>query len=309
MLKELVVEEIRKKGFVTFDRFVELCLYHPEYGYYTSKRLGNFPGEDFVTAVELTPAFGKTLASYMVKKSKELELPLNVLELGGGKGFLAKDVTDFADVQSYTVLEVREKPAYLKGVNWIKDLSEIGEFSGFILANEFFDAFPFKRVRKINGNYFEVVVKEKGGKLFEDVVTFTGKLPRELEEGEEYPFFVGWEKFIEKLSKVLKKAYFLIFDYGGERTPFQFKAFRKNRLVEDYLDNLGKTDLTASVDFSYLKSLLKNFGFSVISLKPQSSFLLENGIEKFLKPDDVFGALSLFVDMGRKFRVLEASFI
>ena len=308
MLKELLVEETRKKGFLTFDRFVELSLYHPSYGYYTSKRLSGFPGEDFVTAPEASPAFGKTVASYIEKRAQELKLPLNVLELGGGKGFLAKDIVNCVNVCSYAVLELREKPPYVKNVKWIRDLPEVKGFSGFVLANEFFDAFPFKRVFKADGKYFEVVVREKDGKLFEDAVPFSGRLPRDLEEGEEYPFFVGWRDFLVELSKVLDRACFLIFDYGGEEPPFSFKAFRQHRLVEDYLERVGETDLTASVDFSYLIELLESCGFSLVSLKPQSSFLLENGIERFLKPEEVFGALSLLVDMGRKFKVLEVLF-
>jgi NADH dehydrogenase [ubiquinone] 1 alpha subcomplex assembly factor 7 len=304
MLKKIVVKEIRKSGFITFDRFVELSLYHPEFGYYTKKRVKNVLGEDFITAPELTSAFGKVLAFYIKKKSQELNLPLRILELGGGKGFLFKDITDSISVDEYTVLEVREKPNWIDGVNWISSLSDLGEFSGFIVANEFFDAFPFKRIVKRGKKHYEVVVTEDRGFLKEKLIEFEGVVPCSLDEGEEYPLFM-WKDFLWELSEKIKRAYLIVFDYGDSCGELSFRAYRSNKLVNDYLEKIGETDLTASVDFTYLRSLLEKVGFKFVSLKPQSSFLLENGIERFLKPSEVPAALTLLVDMGRKFKVLE----
>ena len=311
MLKKKIVKEIRKKGFITFDWFVELCLYDNEFGYYTKKRTGTSLGEDFVTAPEVSESFGKTVASYLRERAIELSLPLKILELGGGKGFLAKDIVETLNPESYTVLEVREKPEWLKGVNWVKSLKEVEPFEGIVVSNELFDAFPFKRIRKIKGELREVVVKEKNGELYEDTVPFRGKIPCRIEEGEEYCLFVGWEEFLRELSGKLKRGVFLTFDYGGKCIEVagrkSFRAFRKNRLIENYLKYPGETDLTALVDFDYLSLLLEKTGFTVEKLTPQSSFLLENGIEKFLEPGGAPQALMLLVDMGRKFKVLEAT--
>jgi len=311
MLKEKIVKEIRKKGFITFDRFVELCLYDEEFGYYTKKRTGTSLGEDFVTAPEVSESFGKTVASYLRERAIELSLPLKILELGGGKGFLAKDIVETLNPESYTVLEVREKPEWLKGVNWIKSLKEVEPFEGIVVSNEFFDAFLFKRIKNIKGELREVVVKEKNGKLYEDMISFSGKIPCKIGEGEEYCLFTGWKEFLRELSKKLKRGLFITFDYGGRCREISgrksFKAFRKNRLVEDYLKYPGETDLTALVDFDYLSSTLEETGFTVERVTYQSSFLLENGIEKFLEPGGAPQALMLLVDMGRKFKVLEAT--
>ncbi len=311
MLKKKLVKEIRKKGFITFDRFVEVCLYDEEFGYYTKKRTGTSLGEDFVTAPEVSESFGKTVASYLRKRAPELSLPLKILELGGGKGFLAKDIVETLNPESYTVLEVREKPEWLKEVSWVKSLKEVEPFEGIVVSNEFFDAFPFKRIKKIKGELREVVVKEKNGELYEDTVPFRGKIPCQIEEGEEYCLFVGWEEFLRELSGKLKRGVFLTFDYGGRCREISgresFRAFRKNKLVEDYLKYPGETDLTALVDFDYLSSILEEVGFTVERVTHQSSFLLENGIEKFLEPGGAPQALMLLVDMGRKFKVLEAT--
>ena len=171
--------------------------------------------------------------------------------------------------------------------------------------------FLFKRIKNIKGELREVVVKEKNGELHEDTVPFSGKIPCQIEEGEEYCLFVGWEEFLRELSGKLKRGVFLTFDYGGKCREISgresFRAFRKNRLIKDYLNYPGETDLTALVDFDYLSSTLEEAGFTVERVTHQSSFLLENGIEKFIEPGGAPQALMLLVDMGRKFKVLEAT--
>ncbi len=307
MLKEIIIDEIREEGAIPFDRFVKLCLYHPELGYYTSKRLAQGRGEDFITAPELTPAFGKVVAAFVEKLSEETAIPLNILELGGGKGFLAASFLEVLKPESYSVLEVspRELP---EGVELITGLEDISDFSGFVIANEFFDAFPFKRIKRVDGRLMEVVVVETNGELREAFTPFNGDLPCTPEEGCEYCFFVGWEEFLSKLFSKLKKVVFICFDYGDtcdrlKTLESSFRAFRENRPVDDYLERLGDTDLTAFVDFTYLSGILKKF-FSNVEVIPQSKFLLENGIEKFISPKEAPNALMLLVDMGRRFKLL-----
>ena len=120
MLKEKIVKEIRENGFITFDRFVEICLYDKDFGYYTKKRTRTGLGEDFVTAPEVSESFGKTVANFLRKRTQELSLPLKILELGGGKGFLAKDIVETLNPESYTVLEVRENRNGSKGLTGLR---------------------------------------------------------------------------------------------------------------------------------------------------------------------------------------------
>ncbi|MEO2083603.1 MAG: hypothetical protein ABGX12_06235, partial [Desulfurobacteriaceae bacterium] len=110
MLKEEILKEIKEKGRIPFDRFVYLSLYHPKWGYYTGKRTSPLPGEDFVTAPEISPVFGKVLALHLKRISEERNLPLRILELGGGKGFLAKDILGSIPVEEYIVLELGNFP-------------------------------------------------------------------------------------------------------------------------------------------------------------------------------------------------------
>ena len=56
----------QSQGWIGFDRFMAMALYAPGMGYYSGglPKLGSTPqgGSDFVTAPELSPWFGRTLA-------------------------------------------------------------------------------------------------------------------------------------------------------------------------------------------------------------------------------------------------------
>ncbi len=280
-----------------------------EDGYYTLQR--DFPGKDFITAPELTPIFGKVLSNFIKEKSKELSLPLNLLELGGGRGLLSNDLVSLLSPKSYFVLEKGRRPPWVREeVLWRSSLSEVPQFEGFVVANEFFDAFPFKRVLRKGEELYEVFVVEENGKLREELRPFNRELPCKVKEGGEYPLFVGWEEFLRELSLKVKRGLLIAFDYGGSCSEVSskrsFRAYKDGRLVDDYLNYPKRCDLTADVDFTYLSKILEDCGFKVLSLEPQSSFLLNWGIEKFATPDEVPQLLTLLVDMGRRFKVLVA---
>src|SRR6185295_18600628 len=86
-LLERIGAELGAAGnWISFARYMELALYEPGLGYYASgaRKLG--AGGDFVTAPELSPLFGRTLA----RQVKQLLRPDDVvLEFGAGSGALA----------------------------------------------------------------------------------------------------------------------------------------------------------------------------------------------------------------------------
>ncbi|KAG8930646.1 hypothetical protein FRC01_002450 [Tulasnella sp. 417] len=70
----------------------------------------------------------------------------------------------------------------------------------------------------------------------------------------------------------------LIVDYGGPRFfGNSFRAFRKHKVVEVF-DEPGSSDLTANVDFAYLKEAMPQPGL-FHGLLSQRDFLLKMGIE------------------------------
>ena len=79
-------------GWIAFDRFMALALYAPGLGYYAndSTKFGAMPesGSDFVTAPEMTPLFGQTVA-VQVAEALERTGTREIWEFGAGSGALA----------------------------------------------------------------------------------------------------------------------------------------------------------------------------------------------------------------------------
>lgn len=143
-------------GWVGFDRFMHWALYTPSLGYYAneSAKFGMLPasGSDFVTAPELTPLFGRTLA-VQVAEALERTQTHTVWEFGAGSGALALQLLEALGdaVHSYTIvdvsgsLRVRQQAllaAYAHKVRWLDALPD--SFEGVVVGNEVLDAMPVK---------------------------------------------------------------------------------------------------------------------------------------------------------------------
>jgi SAM-dependent MidA family methyltransferase len=98
-LREQINDEIRQRGPIPFSRYMELCLYHPELGYY-SRNLEQFgKAGDFYTSSDVHAVFGRLLARQFDEMWRVLESPpgIEILELGPGRGLFAQDVLDWSE--------------------------------------------------------------------------------------------------------------------------------------------------------------------------------------------------------------------
>ena len=77
-------------GWIPFSRYMEAALYAPGLGYYAAGAMKFGAAGDFVTAPELTPLFGRTLAHALAPVLAETGGEM--LELGAGSGRLAADL-------------------------------------------------------------------------------------------------------------------------------------------------------------------------------------------------------------------------
>ena len=164
-------DEVATTGRITFARFMELALYHPELGYYHAAQERPGRGGDFLTAPELTPFFGHCLMRQLRQVWQELGQPdeFAILEYGAGGGRLALDLLsaarteapDFAACLRYLLHETNphrrtaardllERAGF--GAQVALDESSPTEAGapaplvGAILSNEFVDALPVHRV-------------------------------------------------------------------------------------------------------------------------------------------------------------------
>ncbi|NYE57228.1 class I SAM-dependent methyltransferase [Carboxydothermus ferrireducens] len=340
MLKEVLIEKIKKMP-LTFRDFMELALYHPDYGYYIRNVTLGKEG-DFYTAPILSKSFGYTLGKYIFNLNQTYGIPLTLLEFGAGTGKMAQDILVWFAAQGlfpeYHILEIS---AHLREVqrknlecqqNQIRHLPEFPKnFSGIIIANEVVDAFPVHRVIYQKGIFQEIYVGvDDNGKFF----TYPSRLSSpEIElylkeanispvEGQIFEVNLEAGKWLEEIYQKLNRGAFIIIDYGFDtaelyhhvRSTGTLAAFSRHR-QKDPLQNPGEQDITAHVDFGMLRKKAKTLGFKEELYLSQGEFLMKAGIMEFVKRDDLTRPLESYQEtlkikklilppMGEVFKVL-----
>ncbi|HEV2729609.1 MAG TPA: SAM-dependent methyltransferase [Terriglobales bacterium] len=98
-LREKIQQEIHERGPIPFSRYMEMCLYDPEMGYYSRdvERFGK--AGDFYTSSDVHAVFGRLLARQFEEIWRVLGSPgqIEMLELGPGRGLFARDVLDWSE--------------------------------------------------------------------------------------------------------------------------------------------------------------------------------------------------------------------
>ena len=143
-------------GSISFEQFMQMALYEPDLGYYTSGLRKFGKGGDFVTAPELSPLFGRCLARFCLQISGMIP-DYTILEFCAGSGKMAADILSELDrlkllPSTYLILELSAElqqrqyetleaqvPHLLDRVQWLQEFPEQG-FEGIVLANELLDA-------------------------------------------------------------------------------------------------------------------------------------------------------------------------
>ena len=114
LLKNVIVEEIRKKGTITFAEFMRLALYHPQLGYYNSntERIGRFG--DYYTSPTVHKIFGQLIAKQLEEMWRIMGgTRFTLVEIGSNSGWLCYDIvreikneySEFYDNFQYVIVE------------------------------------------------------------------------------------------------------------------------------------------------------------------------------------------------------------
>lgn len=309
MLLSEIRREIREHGPLTFARFMELALYHPQHGYYARGAQGLGRGGDYVTASDSGRAFGRCLAHQISEIDRQIGPfdPLDVLEFGAGRGLLARDIIDAAaelDPLSaarlrYTMVDrsaaMRDVAALHAPEARVADPRELdGDRCGCVLAVELFDALPVHRVRRRQGELLEVRVDlDASGTLIEveqaaspEVVDWATRYGAAADEGAEAEVAPALVPQFDAMQRVLERGVMIVVDYG-DRAPALYSetrrrgtllAYHRHQTNEAYLRRVGQQDLTAHVNFSALEDRARHHGMTVLGLTTQDRFLIGNGI-------------------------------
>jgi SAM-dependent MidA family methyltransferase len=98
-LRHIIEQEILEHGPIPFSRYMELCLYHPELGYYSRNAEQFGKAGDFYTSSDVHAVFGRLLARQFEEIWRALGSPaeIEILELGPGRGLFAQDVLAWSE--------------------------------------------------------------------------------------------------------------------------------------------------------------------------------------------------------------------
>lgn len=311
-LVEMIKSLIRKSGPITFARFMELALYHPEYGYYSGGRARIGKEGDYYTSPSVHPAFGEVIGRF-IRRAWDLvgTDDFTVVEIGAGKGFLALDILDsikrkdpeFYGVLCYSILELvprmREEERiilreHLSNVKWIDSLSSLEPVTGVFISNELVDSFPFHRAVFKDGRMFEIFVTLRDDGFIEvlgepsspDLKAYFDGYDLGFKDGQEVEINLMAREWLLEVARSLYRGLVLTIDYGflapelysPVRMKGTFRCFHKHTVNENPYLHIGEQDITAHVDFSNLIRIGESIGLNTIRYTTQGQFLVDWGI-------------------------------
>ena len=334
----------KKSKVIPIDKFFSNVLYDKKLGYYNSKIPFGKEG-DFVTSPKISNIFSEIIAIWMISCWETFGRPknLNIVELGPGDGSLTKILLrtfkKFPEFNSIKKLFLFEKSIYLKkiqkknildkGVKWIDNFDKLKKGPIIFFGNEFFDALPIKQFKKIYNSLYEKNYTLNQKFEIEEVFRKASQQDKKMIENFKT---IKKLKFIEfpklgfnELKKISKKiselqGCILIIDYGylkpnNQNTLQSVIKHKKNKL----LNNLGKADITAHVNFSLLSEFFIKNNLKIKNIITQKNFLETMGIlerakiiakkMKFTEQTDLYLRIQRLLSpkyMGNLFKVILA---
>jgi len=300
---------------------------------------------DFVTAPQLTPLFGQTLAR-QVQEVLQQTGTVDILEFGAGSGALAHSILSALDAQGiaaqYCILEVsadlkikqqRLLAPWGKRVSWLAHTPT--SFVGCVLANEVLDAMPvelFAWSEVADQVLQRGVVSDQAGFQYSERVA-----PAALDQAvrARMPYLPGYrseinlqaEAWVRNLGAWLTKGAALLIDYGFPRHEFFHPQRQRGTLMchiqhrahDDVFLAPGLQDITAHVDFTAIADAALASGLEVLGYTSQARFLLNSGMPELLSLLDqrdhkrlaqTHGAVQKLLseaEMGELFKVMALS--
>ena len=313
LTRHIAAEIAAAGGWIGFDRFMSLALYTPGMGYYSGGTHKFGAAGDFVTAPEISPAFGATLAT-QAAQVMALSAP-QIIEVGAGSGRLAADLMRELErrgalPERYAILDLsgelrarqrqtlaEELPHLLPRIEWLDRLPD--HFDGLVLANELLDALPVPLVVWNEDEVFERgVTWQDGAFAWQDRPT-SGRLRDEarqlasecaLPPGYLSEIGLAGRDWTAAWGNILGRGALLLIDYGFPRHEYYHPQRDTGTLMCHYRHHAhgepflfpGLQDITAHVDFTAIVEAGHNAGLDFLGYTLQGTFLINCGIGELL---------------------------
>ncbi len=303
-LRQKIEQEIRERGPIPFARYMELCLYEPELGYYSRHAAQFGKAGDFYTSSDVHAVFGRLLARQFEEMWHALGSPESIVvkELGPGRGLFAQDVLDWSEKKfpeffravCYVLDErspgLRQRIAgtlrrHVESGKALLSGTEIGSPT-IVFANEFFDALPVEIVSPEGS----LRIDARDSRFIE---TWAPASPEELEFLDRFSIHPEPGERVEVPLQAprqmnapcnIDRGFFLVIDYGYTREEQlagrhrgTLKAIRQHSVSANPYEAPGEQDITADVNFTALAAAAEKHGMRAQKLITQSQFLLGIG--------------------------------
>lgn len=344
LLSEIIIEQIKKKGPISFRDFMEMALYYPELGYYNSMDTKIGADGDFYTSANLSASFGAMIGRQIEEMWRLLgENPFKIVEYGAGTGLLCHDILDYLKKNKllyedlhYCIIEKSasmqqiERKYLSDKVSWYNSIDEIPEIIGCIISNELIDNFSVHQVIMEDelqevfvdyNNGFQEILLPAEKRLVDYFKTLNVNLPK----GFRTEINLEALSWLKNVSRFLAKGYVITIDYGSlsselydnHRSSGTLLCYNKHQKNDNPYQFIGSQDITSHTNFSALRQWGLNYGLDCCGMIDQTNFLLALGIKKYqndalLKPinreqvkiHESYFNIGLLLSMGMKFKVL-----
>ena len=310
LVEEIRAEVERHGGWISFTRYMEMALYAPGLGYYVAGAAKLGAEGDFVTAPEISPLFGRTLAGQIAEILAHTGG--EVLELGAGSGALALSLLEELQARNrlperYRILEVspelaqrqrrlllQRRPGLADRVEWITSLPP--RFTGVVVANEVLDALPVHLLAWRDEGVRERGVTWKGeGFAWAERSLAPGALrdaaaALQIEAPYQSEVSIAAPALVRTLAGALERGVLLCVDYGFGRREYYHPQRNTGTLMCHYRHHAhadpfflpGLQDVTSHIDFSAIAGAAREGGLEVAGYTSQAQFLVNCGITEVM---------------------------
>jgi SAM-dependent MidA family methyltransferase len=248
-LEKIIIERICKEGPISFEAFMEMALYYPELGYYTSPEIKIGIKGDFYTSPHLHKIFGIMLARQIEEMWQIMGKPslFHIVEIAAGSGYLCRDILDylkdrdFFNCLHYIIIEKNphmveiqkklignktssafsQETKYRDNVTWVPSLDELTPINGCIFSNELLDAFPVhivemqEKLKEVFVGYiqnkFNFILQDISST---DIINYINNFSISLSHGQRTEINLRIRDWLNKINHILSEGFVMTIDYG-----------------------------------------------------------------------------------------------
>lgn len=315
MLKQIIADRIKREGPISFRDFMQMALYYPEYGYYTSADTEIGCRGDFYTSAHVHPVFGALIGKQIAEMWEVMGKPdgFHIIEMGAGKGHLAHDMlsylreTEFYDALTYVIVEInphikKKQEEQLSGFNkktrWVSSLTHISPVIGCVFSNELLDAFPVHLIYANDGIINEIYVSIEGDDFCEvrrecspEILNYLSEFGITLPEDYRTEVNLDIKYWFKDIMKTIREGFVFTIDYGYSAAEYYSPVRKAGTIVCYYrhqcndnpYQHIGQQDISAHVNFSAVKKWGEECGFEAVGFSSQGTFLVSLRIDEVLQ--------------------------